>query len=94
MAADILTTGPENTWVEKFLKDRKQRVACEGMFSDLAPVISWVPQGSVIAILFLIYIRVIPPIRYAIVSCSFGLNVLYEFAYYRTNRSICLFMYK
>ena len=51
-------TGPVNTWVEKFLKNRKQRLACEGMYSDWAPVISGVAQGSVIApILFLIYIN-------------------------------------
>ena len=43
---------------EKFLKDRKQRVACEGMYSDGTPVINGVLQGSVIApILFLIYIN-------------------------------------
>ena len=52
---------PINTWVEKFLKDRKQRVACEGMYLDWAPVISGVPQGSVIApIPFLIYINDLP----------------------------------
>ena len=45
-------------WVDKLLKDRKQRLACEGMYSDWAAVIGGVPQGSVIApILFLIYIN-------------------------------------
>ena len=54
-------TGPVNTWVEKFLKDRKQRVTCEGMYSDWALVISGVPQGSVIVpIPFLIYINDLP----------------------------------
>ena len=53
--------GPVNTWVETFFKDRKQRLACEGMYSDWAPVISGVPQGSVIApILFRIYINYLP----------------------------------
>ena len=51
-------TGPVNTWIETFLKERKQRVACEGMYSDWAPVINGVLQGAVIApILFLIYIN-------------------------------------
>ena len=54
-------TGLVNTWVKKFLKDRKQRVACEGMYPDWAPVIIGVPQGSVIApTLFLIYINDLP----------------------------------
>ena len=54
-------TGPVNTWIEKFLKDRKQCVACEGMYSDWAPVISGVLQGAVIVpIFFLIYINDLP----------------------------------
>ena len=54
-------TGSVNTWIETFLKDRKQRVASEGIYSDWAPVISGVPQGSVIApIFFLIDINDLP----------------------------------
>ena len=33
-------TGPVNIWIETLLKDRKQRVAYEGIYSDWAPVIS------------------------------------------------------
>ena len=49
-------TGPVNTWIEKFLKDKKQHVACEGVYLDWAPVISRVPQGSVIAPSSFLYI--------------------------------------
>ena len=39
------------------MKDREQRVACEGIYTDWDPVISGVPQGSVIApILFFLSI--------------------------------------
>ena len=46
-------TGHVNTWVEKFLKDRKQRVACEGMYSTWAPVISGVPLIAPSSFLFI-----------------------------------------
>ena len=45
------------TWIREYLTDRRQRVVVNGLASDMLPVLSGVPQVSVIGpLLFLIYI--------------------------------------
>ncbi len=49
--------GTVHNWIENWLSNRKQRVAINGSASDLAPVTSKVPQGSVLGPIFFIIIN-------------------------------------
>ena len=85
-------SGSVNKWIGNFLNNRTQRVVCNGETSDWAPVLSGVPQGSVIGpILFLIYINDLPDevkatvrlfaddtIMYMTMTCEFDSKQLQE----------------
>ena len=54
-------SGPAYGWIESYLSQRSQRVILDGRHSDWVPVLSGVPEGSILGpLLFTCYVADLP----------------------------------
>ena len=72
-------SGQLNNWLRAFLTGRRQRVVVNGASSKWAPVLSGVPQGTVLGpILFLLFINDLPSSVSSRVKSFADYSVLYR----------------
>ena len=72
--------GSTHKWISPWLSERSQKVMLDGQASDPVPVLSGVPQGSVLgSVLFLIFINDLPENIRSSVRLFADDNVLYRY---------------
>ena len=72
-------SGKVNNWLRDFLTGRRQRIVVNGSSSKWSPVLSGVPQGTVLGpILFLLFINDLPSLVSSSVKLFADDSVLYR----------------
>ena len=81
--------GKAAEWIRSFLTDRHQQVKIKGSVSDWTPVLSGVPQGSVLGpLLFLIFINDLPDTQQNFIKIFADDTKIYGLASHENHSSI------